>query len=157
MTTNATLHAHMTNAYDNASFTHHYIFTFAYAGMVYAVNADMHAAELMVITSISKASRGAGYALRFRPTNDIKRYLIAVGATTLCSKAYFDSLVKSSKYNKGEVAEMLVTEQLFGQTWEKGSVPFTQGGDIEADGIAYQHKHEGATFCNERSLRNLTC
>lgn len=157
MTTNATLHAHMTNAYDNASFTHHYIFTFVYAGMVYAVNADMHAAELMAITSISKASRGAGYALRFRPTNDIKRYLIAMGATTLCSKAYFDSLVKSSKYNKGEVAEMLVTEQLFGQTWEKDSVPFTQGGDIEADGIAYQHKHEGATFCNERSLRNLAC
>ena len=87
-----------------------------------------NAADLMAITSISKASRGAGYALRFRPTNDIKRYLLAMGATVLCSKAYFDSLVKSSKYNKGEVAEMLVTEQLFGQMWEKDSVPFTQGG-----------------------------
>lgn len=157
MTTNTTLHAHMTNAYTNAAFTHHYIFTFAYAGMVYAVNATMNASDLMAITTIDKASRGAGYALRFRPTNDIKRYLIAMGATTLCSKAYFDSLVKSSKYNKGEVAEMLVTEQLFGQTWEKDSVPFTQGGDIESNGIAYQHKHEGATFCNEKSLRNLTC
>ena len=156
--TTTTLHAHLAGAYTRLAYTHHYIFTFADAGMIYAVIADMaNAADLMAITSVSKASRGAGYGLRFRPTNDIKRYLIAMGATTLCSKAYFDSLVKSSKYNKGEVAEMLVTEQMFGQTWVKDSVPFTQGGDIEADGIAYQHKHEGATFCNERSLRNLAC
>ena len=156
--TNTTLHNHMTATYTRVAYTHHYIFTFVYAGVVYAVLVDMdNAADLMAITSISKASRGAGYALRFRPTNDIKRYLLAMGATVLCSKAYFDSLVKSSKYNKGEIAEMLVTEQLFGQKWEKDSVPFTQGGDIESDGIAYQHKHEGATFCNERSLRNLAC
>lgn len=155
---NTTLHNHMATTYTRIAYTHHYIFTFIYAGVVYAVLADMdNAADLMAITSISKASRGAGYALRFRPTNDIKRYLLAMGATVLCSKAYFDSLVKSSKYNKGEVAEMLVTEQLFGQTWEKDSVPFTQGGDIESDGIAYQHKHEGATFCNEKSLHNLAC
>lgn len=155
---NTTLHNHMAATYTRIAYTHHYIFTFVYAGVVYAVLADMdNAADLMAITSVSKASRGAGYALRFRPTNDIKRYLLTMGATVLCSKTYFDSLVKSSKYNKGEVAEMLVTEQLFGQTWEKDSVPFTQGGDIESDGIAYQHKHEGATFCNEKSLHNLAC
>ena len=153
---NLTMHAHLTNTYQNHAYTHNYIFTFSYRGVVYAVTMfDVDTAELMNITKIDKASRGAGYSLRFRPTNAIKQYLVAMGADTLCSVEYFNSLVKSHKYNKGETAEMLVTEQLFGQKWEKDSVPFTMAGDIEDNGIAFQHKHEGATFCNEKTLRNL--
>lgn len=147
---------HMVNTYNDMAYTHNYVFTFCYGGMVYAVfYENVNASELANITTISRASRGAGMALRFRPNNAIKQYLVAMGAETLCTKVYFDELVKNIKYNKGEVAEMLVTEQLFGQKWEKDSVPFIKGGDIEDNGIAWQHKHEGATFCNERSLRNL--
>lgn len=154
--TNTTIHAHLANAYTDKAFTHNYIITFAYCGVVYAVFMEnVNADKLMHFTTVSKASRGAGMALRFRPTNAIKQYLVAMGADVLCSVDYFNSLVKSHKYNKGETAEMLVTEQLFGQEWVKDSVPFTVAGDIEANGVAWQHKHEGATFCNEKSLRNL--
>ena len=153
---NATIHAHLANAYSDHAFTHNYIFTFNYCHTIYAlILNDVDANALMTITKVDKASRGAGMSLRFRPNNDIKRYLITLGAQVLCSDKYFNEVFHSHKYNKGETAEMLVTEQLFGQKWEKDSVPFTVAGDIEANGIAYQHKHEGATFCNEKTLRNL--
>ena len=48
----------------------------------------------------------------------------------------------------------MVTEY-FGQIWEKDNVPFTKGGDIEVNGIAYQIKFQAATFCNEKSIANL--
>ena len=152
---NLNVHHFLADAYTRKAFTHHYIFTFNFGGMIYAVVTEMGTDALINITKVSRASRGAGMALRFRPTVAIKQYLVSMGATPLCSKVYFDQLVKSSKYNRGEIAEKLVTEQMFGQTWKKDSVPFTKGGDIEADGIAYQHKHEGATFCNEKTIANL--
>jgi hypothetical protein len=147
--------AYLANAYARKAYTHHYIFTFTYAGMVYATMLDLDANGLMNICKVDKASRGAGMALRFRPTVAIKRYLMTFDVTPLCTKTYFDEIVKASKYNRGEIAEKLVTEKMFGQKWHKDSVPFTKGGDIEANGIAYQHKHEGATFCNEKSIANL--
>jgi hypothetical protein len=154
--TNLALHLHLATKYTDLAYTHSYVFTFNFGGLIYAVTLhNLTAAELVNITTVSKASRGAGYALRFRPTKSTKMFLISKGAEVLCSKAYFENLVASHKYNKGETAEMLVTEQMFGQTWAKDSVPFTKGGDVEFEGIAYQHKHEGATFCNEKSLRNL--
>lgn len=154
--TNTTIHNHMASEYTNMAYTHNYIFTFVYEHILYAVSLkSVDTNELINITTISKASRGAGMALRFRPTNTIKQYLISMGAQILCSEKYFKELTNSHKYNKGETAEMLVTEQLFDQKWHKDSVPFTIGGDIEDNGIAWQHKHEGATFCNEKSLRNL--
>jgi hypothetical protein len=150
------MHNYLASTYTNKAYTHNYIFTFTYCHVVYAtVINDMDANALMTITKVDKASRGAGMALRFRPTNDIKRYLIAMGAQVLCSDKYFNEVFHSDKYNKGETAEKLVTEQMFGQEWVKDSVPFTAAGDIEVNGIAYQHKHEGATFCNEKTLRNL--
>lgn len=80
--------------------------------------------------------------------------MLSMGATVLCSTSIFDSIVADSRYNKGEIFEKLVTEY-YGQQWYKDSVPFTDGGDMVADGIAYQIKFEGATFTNERSLMNL--
>lgn len=157
MTNTFAIHNQLTSNYTMLAFTHNYVFTFAYCKVVYAVMLrDLDASDLMAITKVDKASRGGGYSLRFKPTNAQKVYLISQGAKVLCSQAYFNELVKSNKYNRGENAEMLVTEQLFGQEWEKDSVPFTEGGDIEAEGVAWQHKHEGGTFCTERSLHNLS-
>ena len=84
---------------------------------------------------LDKASRGAGYSLRFKPTKADKTALMAINATPLCTVEYFNHLVTSTKYNKGEVAERLVTEY-YGQAWEKDNVPFTDDGDLTVDGIA---------------------
>lgn len=145
----------LANAYTANAFTHDYILTFNVDGFLYAYEQHMGADELASVAKLDKASRGNGYSLRFRPTNSEKRELVRKGAKRLMSTAAFIGLYESHKYNRGETAEMVVTEQMFGQTWEKDSVPFNQGADIYTDDKAYQHKHEGATFCNEGQLARL--
>ena len=141
----------MTNRYNSLAYTHHYIFGFAYKGNVYMAHAESDI--LSAILMLDKASRGAGYALRFKPNNAIKVALLT-NATLLCSKAYFEEVVADSIYNRGEIFEKMVTEY-YGQEWEKDDIPFTEDGDITVDGIAYQIKYEKATFCNEKSLANM--
>ena len=85
--------------------------------------------------------------------NDIKVYMLQF-AKPLCSTKFFDETVTATKYNKGEVFEKMVTES-YGQEWKKDNVPFTEDGDLTADGIAYQIKFEKATFTNEKSLHRL--
>ena len=145
----------LTSRYDAATFTHDYALTFNYAGQFYLYEQTMHAAELAEIAKLDKASRGAGYSIRFRPTNAQKHELVKRGARVVCSTDYFKAVCDNSKYNRGEVAEMLITEMVYGQTWEKDSVPFNEGADIYTDERAIQHKHEGATFTNERTLHNI--
>ena len=85
---------------------------------------------------------------------ECRRILKENGYTILCSKEYFEEVVKNSKYNRGEIFEKLVTEY-FGQEWEKDNVPFTEDGDLTVKGIAYQIKYQSATFVNEKTLANL--
>ena len=115
------------------------------------------------MTCLDKASRGAGYSLRFKPTLNEKYMLMANGATPLCSDRRFNAMLKETyinnkskevNYNRGEVFEKLVTEYA-GQEWEKDNIPFTEAGDLDWNGIAYQIKFEKATFTNEKSLANL--
>lgn len=155
---NTSLHMNMVVRYNDASATHNYILTFEYAGNIWVLFLrDVDARTLQMLTKLDRASRGAGYAVRFKPTNANKVALVSMGAVILCSVAYFEAVKAETRYNRGEVAEMLVTEQVFHQVWKKDSVPFTVDGDINANGEKWQHKHQGATFCNERTLHNLGC
>ena len=106
------------------------------------------------ILKLDKASRGAGYSLRFCPNKNQKAFLLSKGAYPLCSKDFFETSVKESKYNKGEIFEKMVTEY-FGQIWEKDNIPFTEDGDLTVNGIAYQIKFEKATFTNEKTLARM--
>lgn len=150
--TNTVLFENMINRYNELAYTHNYIYGFYFQGNVYMVEAT---AEIMpYILKLDKASRGAGYALRFCPTTAQKALLLSKGAKVLCSKEFFETSVKGSKYNKGEIFEKMVTES-FGQAWEKDNIPFTDAGDLEVNGIAYQIKFEKATFTNEKSLARM--
>ena len=114
---------------------------------------DVDARTLVLFTTTDRASskRGGYVTLRFRPTNAIKRAIVEMGNVVYkCSKANFEATCKDSKYNKGEVAEMLVTEKVFGETWHKDSVPFTDGADVNH----YQVKFQGATFCSVSSNKS---
>lgn len=149
---NTTIFQSLINGYNARSFTHNYIFGFTMNGVIYAVTTKNDV--LPFVLCLDKASRGAGYALRFKPNKAQKTLLLAKGATVICSERFFNETVAASKYNKGEIFEKLVTEK-FGQTWEKDNVPYTMGGDIEVNGIAYQIKFEKATFTNEKSLARM--
>lgn len=149
--TNTALFATMINRYNEVAFTHNYIWGFTYKHNVYMT---ITTSEVMpLVCKLDKASRGAGYALRFCPTVDQKLVLMP-SATLLCSEKFFNEQVAESKYNNGEIFEKMVTEY-FGQVWVKDNIPFTEAGDIETDGVAYQIKYQKATFCNEKSLANL--
>lgn len=147
-----TLFKMMIDRYNAAAYTHNYIWGFTYKKVVYMATTT---AEVMpYICKLDRASRGAGMALRFCP-NAEQKVLLLPNAQPLCSEAYFTDLVETSKYNNGEIFEKLVTEH-FGQVWVKDNVPFTEDGDLTVDGTAYQIKFQKATFCNEKSLANLT-
>lgn len=140
------------NGYNSKAYTHKYVFGFTFENTVWAVKAD--SSFLPYILKLDKASRGAGFALRFCPNRQQKAMLLSLGAIALCSKDYFNTVCASNKYNKGENFEKLYTEYC-GQTWVKDSVPYTEAGDIEVDGVAYQIKFEKATFTNEKSLARM--
>lgn len=149
---NTALFEMMINRYNELAYTHNYVYGFYFQNMVYMVETT---SEVMpYILKLDKASRGAGYALRFCPTNAQKTLLLTKGAKVLCSKEFFETSVKESKYNKGEIFEKMVTE-FFGQEWEKDNVPFTEDGDITVNGKAYQIKFEKATFTNEKTLARM--
>ena len=149
---NTSLFERMISRYNELSYTHNYIYGFYLQNMVYMVETT---AEVMpYILKLDKASRGAGYSLRFCPTNAQKAFLITKGAQILCSKRLFETIAKESKYNKGEIFEKMITE-FYGQKWTKDNVPFTEDGDLIINGIAYQIKFEKATFTNEKILARM--
>lgn len=149
---NITLFNKMVEFYNSKAYTHNYIFGFNYKGNVYMVKTTSKV--LAYVLKLDKASRGKGYSLRFKPNNKIREMLLAEGAELICSVEMFDELVKTSKYNKGEIFERLVTEW-YGQEWEKDNVPFTDDGDLTVDGIAYQIKYEQATFITEAQMMRM--
>ena len=146
--TNTALLQKLIDWYNSVSYTHNYIFGFTYKGNIYMAHAD--ATILPFILKLDRASRGAGYSLRFKP-NMAQKLALLTNAEVICSVEYFKSVVYESKYNKGEVFEKMVTEK-YGQVWEKDNVPFYKDGDITVDGIAYQIKFEAATFTNEKQM-----
>lgn len=139
--------------YNKNAFTHEYILGFRLNGSIYYV--IVNGRELDFVTKLDKASRGAGYALRFKPNKAQKSYLMSFNAQVLCSEEMFDSLCEMSKYNKGEIFEKLITE-LNGQEWTKDNVPFTEDGDLTVDGVAYQIKFEKASFINEAQMMRMS-
>ena len=142
----------MVRRYNELSYTHNYIYGFYFQNVVYMVKTTE---EIMpYILKLEKASRGAGYALRFKPNKNQKATLLAKGATVLCSKELFDETVKNSKYNKGEIFEKMVTE-FYNQNWTKDNIPFTESGDLTINGKAFQIKFEKATFINEKQLARM--
>lgn len=149
---NTTMFEYLINEYNRLAYTHNYIFGFEYKGVVYAVTTTNEV--LPYVLKLDKASRGAGYALRFKPTNAQKMLLIAKGAEVVGSAEWFKDEVESNNYNIGENFERIITERN-GQAWKKDSVPFTIDGDLTVDEVAYQIKYQGATFTNEKTLARL--
>jgi len=149
------------DGYNKIAFTDKYILGWTLKHVVYFTICNRELVDW--VTCLDKASRGAGYALRFKPNTDQKYMLMANGAEVLCSEKRFDEMLeetyinekgKEVHYNRGDVFERLITEKA-GQKWTKDNVPFTMAGDIEWNGVAYQIKFEKATFTNEKSLMNL--
>lgn len=146
-----TLFKNLIDRYNAIAYTHNYIWGFELKGIIYM---SITSSEVMpYVCKLDKASRGCGYTLRYCP-NIEQKLILMKNAEVLCSAKYFEEQVEDSKYNRGEIFEKIVTEK-YGQVWIKDNIPFTEAGDIEINGIAYQIKYQKATFCNEKSIANL--
>ena len=152
--TNISLLNNLIDRYNRLAYTHNYIFGFTFKGNVYAVPTTSEVLPYILTLDKASSKNGGGYSLRFNPTTEQKVFLLSKGAKVLCSKEYFDTTVAESKYNKGEIFEKMMTEKV-GQTWVKDNLPFTKGGDLTVDGMAYQIKFEKATFTNEQTLARM--
>lgn len=153
--TNNTIKEMLVNEYTKLAFTDKYIYGFVYKKVVYAVFEDDSTLDYLSVLGKTSSKRGGGYSLRFRPVKAQKEFLLKNKTCfALCSKDYFDEVIADSKYNKGSIFEMLVTNY-FGQEWKADSVPFTVAGDLEIDGVPYQIKFQEATFTTEKTLMNL--
>ena len=144
-----TILKNMVNYYNSKAYTHDYMLGFILDGVVYELN--VNGSDLLDWVILDKASRGAGWSVRFRPTTAQKQAMVTAGARVVCTADYFMERLEACKYNKGEVFEALMTEEA-GQTWVKDSVPFTDDGDLTAYGKAWQIKFQGATFINEKQM-----
>ena len=141
--------------YHKHAFTDNYILGVEIGGNVYAVKKKMSLADMEQFLTTQTASRGQGIALKFAPTKAQKAEILAAGnATILCSKTYFEKLVESTRWNRGQIFEKLVTEKA-GQSWKADNIPFTKAGDIEIDGVAYQIKYQKASFISEGQMFRL--
>ena len=149
--TNEVIKKMLQDGYNAVAFTDNYILGWVLDHVVYMAICDRNMVDR--VTCLDKASRGQGYALRFKPNRSQKMLLMA-GAVAICSEKLSNEMVTNSQYNRGEIFEKLVTEYA-GQEWAKDNVPFTKAGDIEWNGVAYQIKYEKATFTNEKALKNL--
>ena len=138
------------NFYNETSATHNYIAVFNFKGNIIAT-VTTNIELFTTAVKLDSAGRGQGFSIRFKPNNKDKMALMSGQSFVLCSTEMFNTLVAESKYNKGEIAEKLVTEY-FGQTWTKDNVPYTVDGDITVDGVKYQIKFEKATFINEAQM-----
>lgn len=149
---NTALKMHLLNGYHKMAFTDNYILGFSYKGNIYITYSN--GANMEKFVKLDKASRGQGYSIRFKPSASDKIYML-MGAKVICSVEYFQHMVDTTKYNKGEILEKLVTEIEAGTKWEKDNIPFTEAGDVVINGIPYQVKFENATYTNEKALASL--
>lgn len=138
--------------YESVAYTNNYIIGYTYKNTVYFTTTTNEV--LPFLLKLETASGNGGKSIRLKMNNKTKEMLMVKNSTVLCSSEYFENLVKNTKYNRGEIFEKLVTE-FFGQEWTKDNNKFTDCGDIEVNGIAYQIKYEKATFINELTMANI--
>ena len=139
--------------YESIAFTNTYVYGFIYKGAVYAVTCT--GLRFGIKLDCASSKNGGGYSIRFAPTEKEKEAMILSGlAELICSEEYFKELVASSKYNKGEIFEKIITERA-GQEWQKDNIPFYAGADLTVSGVAYSIKFQKATICTEATLDRI--
>ena len=159
MTEKEQIKAYLVNEYNRIAFTHSYIFGFSVGGMVYAARVMDARALLPFLTYVDKASskNGGTYSLKYRP--NAKQWAMvcaqAEEVKAVCSLDYLENLKTNSRKNRGQLFEELVAQAFGGELETKSNLKFTDGGDMNLNGVAYQVKYTKATFTDERTLMNL--
>lgn len=124
----------------------------------FIVNKKLYSIKLNEIgldmVKLSTESRG-GLKLKLAITKKKKLEWLASGkAKDLMSEENFLNLVATSKYNKGEVLEKLLTEKR-GQKWVKDSVRYDKAGDVNLKREKIQIKFENASLTSAYTMTRV--
>lgn len=138
--------------YERFAFTNCYVFGFIYEGYVYAINTEGLASGMSISRESSK--NGGGFAIRWNPTAAMKKAFVESGARKIATAEWFENEYQTTKHNRGEIFERLITEEA-GQTWAKDSVPFDKGADLTTAAGAWSIKFQAATIASETYLKKL--
>lgn len=129
-----------------------YIVGFIRDGKIYYVIVTFEKLAEMLKACKASSKRGGFNKVRVYVSAQLQKELIACGLAHEVGTV--DALI-SSKYNKGEMFEKLITETLTTDAWVKDSLPFYMGGDIQLNGENIQIKLNGAELTNEKCLTNM--
>lgn len=142
----------MISIYHLYSASKKYIVGFVRGGKVYYVTVTFEKLAEMLKACKASSKRGGFNKVRVYVSAKLQKELIASGLAMEIGTV--EALI-SAKYNKGEMFEKLITEALTAETWEKDSLPFYMGGDIQLNGENIQIKLNGAELTNEKCLANM--
>ena len=154
-----TIKTYLLCEYIRLAATHAYIFGYAVGGVVYAARVMDARALLPLLTYVDKASskNGGTYSLKYRANMTTWAAVVsqAVEVKMVCTVEYLENLKANSKKNRGQLFEELVAKTFGGELETKSNLKFTEGGDMNLDGVAYQIKYTKATFTDEKTIQNL--
>lgn len=159
MTEKETIKAYLANEYIKAEYTPSYLFGNSVKGIVYAARVIDARGLLPFVSYVDKASNknGGTYSLKYRPNQSQWALIIseAEEVKAICTVEYLENLKANSRKNRGQLFEELVAQAFGGELETKSNLKFTEGGDMNLNGVAYQIKYTKATFTDERTLMNL--
>lgn len=143
---------YMKEGYEKHVLTNLFIKGFSFEGFVYAYK-DKGISDLKCESASS--NDGGKATLKYKPTAAKKRALVKSGrCLKICCSAKLEYLYNTTKYNRGEIFEMLINE-LFGKVWHKDKTPFFKGYDL-SDGLRnYSIKYFGGRYCTESTIDML--
>ena len=127
-----------------------YILGFIYKHELYAITVDEIMPRFMRVER-SSAKKGGHEKLQFRLRNEHKEQLIRKGAQKIGTETDLLEIPN----NKGVSFERMVYRMNGQEPREKDNIRFTEGGDINVNGIEYQVKLEGAQIVEFRTLTKI--
>ena len=154
---------YLCDEYNRLAYTHSYIYGYAIKGMIYAARVMDGSSLLHYIATIDRASKKNGGTLQLKYKPSLKKIAMitaeAVEIKPICSVEYMESIKANAtglEKNRGYIFEKLCADIFGGELNEKSNAKFTTDGDMTINGVAYQLKYAGATYTDEKTLKNLS-
>lgn len=137
--------------YETTTKSTHIEIVFVYNKMVYAIKLKNISSENVTLGT----SSAGGLQLRLSIKKAQKQqWLMSGKARKIIEEEKFLEEVKASKYNKGEIAEKIMTERR-GMKWTKDNVRYDKAGDVDLKRDKIQIKFENASLTRASTIVNV--
>ena len=140
------------NRMRDIEFTHNYICGFCYKDMIYYYHTTEIEIDTLKAEKTSSKSGGCT-SLKYKPGSFKSELLKKYDCKPLISKNDFEEIFQTTKYNRGEIFEKLITE-LYNKEWVKDNIPYDRGADLIVNNIAYSIKFEKGILTTEKFLES---